>query len=99
MSTKYKFLDKQGVYSTTSTVVGWLDVFTRNMYKDILFNSIRFCQLNQGLFVFAWVIMTNHQHMICSFHAKQDPGLLLKNIKSFKAITLIDAVMNNPKGS
>lgn len=25
MSTKYKFIDKQGVYFTTSTVVGWLD--------------------------------------------------------------------------
>ena len=74
MSTKYKFIDKQGVYFTTSTVVGWLDVFTRDVYGDILLDSIRFCQKNQGLSVHAWVLMTNHLHMICSFHAKQEQG-------------------------
>jgi len=72
MSTKYKFIDKQGVYFTTSTVVGWLDVFTRDVYKDILLDSIRVCQLNQGLSVHAclpdcviqaWVLMTNPARM------------------------------------
>ena len=43
MSTKYKFIDKQGVYFTTSTVVEWLDVFTRDVYRHILLDSIRFC--------------------------------------------------------
>lgn len=99
MSTKYKFIDKQGVYFTTSTVVGWLDVFTRDVYRDILLDSIRFCQKNQGLTVHARVLMTNHLHMICSFHAKQEPGLLLKNMKSFTAIKMIDAIINNPKES
>jgi len=99
MSTKYKFVDKQGIYFTTSTVVEWLDVFTRDVYRDILLNNIRFCQKNQGLSVHAWVLMTNHLHMICSFHAKQEPGLVLKNMKSFTAINLIDAIINSPKES
>jgi REP element-mobilizing transposase RayT len=99
MSTKYKFIDKQGVYFTTSKVVGWADVFTRDVYRNILLDSIRFCQKNQGLSVHAWVLMTNHLHMICSFHAKQEPGLVLKNMKSFTAIKLIDAIINNPKES
>jgi putative transposase len=51
MSTKYKFTDKQGVYFTTSTVAGWTDIFTRDIYPDILLNSIRYCQNNQGLIV------------------------------------------------
>ena len=97
MSTKYKFIDKQGVYFTTSTVVGWLDVFTRDVYRDILLDSIRFCQKNQGLSVHAWVLMTNHLHMICSFHAKQEPGLLLKNMKRFTAIKLIRRHYKQPK--
>ena len=46
MSTKYKFVDKEGIYFTTSTVVDWVDVFTRDIYRDILLDSIRFCQLN-----------------------------------------------------
>ena len=99
MITKYKFIDKQGVYFTTSTVVGWADVFTRDVYRNILLDSIRFCQKNQGLSVHAWVLMTNHLHMICSFDAKQEPGLVLKNMKSFTAIKLIDAIINKPKES
>ena len=40
-----------------------------------------------------------HLHMICSFDAKQEPGLVLKNMKSFTAIKLIDAIINNRKES
>ena len=35
MSTRYKFVDNSAVYFTTSTVAGWTDVFTREMYKTI----------------------------------------------------------------
>jgi putative transposase len=43
--------------------------------------------------------MTNHLHLICSFHGKQEPALVLKNMKSFTAMKLIDAVIKNPKES
>lgn len=99
MSTKYRFTDRQGVYFTTSTIVGWLDLFTRDIYREIILDSIRFCQQNQGLAVHAWVLMTNHLHMICSFQGKQEPALVLKNIKSFTAVKLIDAIVNNLKES
>ena len=46
MSTKYKFTDKEGIYFTTFTVAGWVDVFTRDTYREILLDSIRFCQAN-----------------------------------------------------
>ena len=62
MSTKYKFTDKRANYFITGTVVGWTDVFTKNIYKNILVDSIKYCQANQGLQVHAWVIMTNHFH-------------------------------------
>jgi hypothetical protein len=41
MSTRYKVIDKEAVYFTTSTVVGWCDVFTRDCYKTILFTALR----------------------------------------------------------
>ena len=66
MSTRYKFIDNEGVYFTTSTVTGWTDVFTREIYKKILLDSIRHCQQSQGLKIHAWVLMTNHLHTICS---------------------------------
>ncbi len=99
MSKKYRFTDKCGVYFTTSTVVGWLDVFTRDVYREILLESIRYCQRNQGLSVHAWVLMTNHLHMICSVRENKDPALVLKNMKSFTAIKMMDAIINNPAES
>lgn len=99
MSSKYKFIDNEGIYFVTSTVVGWADVFTRNIYRDLLLDSFRFCQKNQGLQIHAWVLMPNHFHLICSFLGKEGPGKVLKNIKSFTAIKLIDAIVNNPQES
>ena len=40
--------------------------FARIIYKDILTDSIRYCQKNKGLELYRWVIMTNHVHMIIS---------------------------------
>lgn len=99
MSKKYKFNDKEGIYFVTSTVVDWIDIFTRNIYRDILINSFRFCQLNQGLQIHAWILMPSHFHLICSFINNKDPGLVIKNIKSFTAIRLIDAIINNQQES
>ena len=99
MSTKYKFTDMEGVYFITSTVVDWIDLFTRNVYKDILLKSFRFCQEKQGLQIHSWVLMSNHFHMICSFINKHNPGMVIKNIKSFTAMKLIDAVINSPQES
>ena len=99
MSSKYKFINPEAVYFVTGTVVDWIDVFTRNIYRDILLNSFRHCQINQGLQIHAWVLMPNHFHMICSCINNNEPGMVLKNIKSFTAMKIIDAIINNPKES
>jgi putative transposase len=99
MSTKYKFADIEGFYFITSTVVDWIDVFSRNIYREILLDSFRFCQEKQGLQIHAWVLMTNHFHMICSFINNPNPGKVIKNIKSFTAMKLIDTIINNQQES
>lgn len=98
MSTKYKFTDRQASYFVTSTVVGWIDIFTRDIYRTILLDSFKFCQKNQGLQIHAWVLMTNHFHMIYSC-TNNDPGMVMKNIKSHTAIKLIDTIINNSRES
>jgi len=99
MSIRYKFIDKKAVYFTTSTVVGWTDIFTREIYKTILLDSIRHCQINQGLILHGWVLMTNHLHTIFSFKEGKDPGQVWRNIKSFTAMKIIDAKIKNSKES
>jgi REP element-mobilizing transposase RayT len=99
MSSKYKFVNTDGVYFVTATVVDWVDVFTRDEYRDILMDSFRFCQEKQGLRIYGWVLMTNHLHLICSSTDKSGIAMVMKNIKSFTAMKLINAIINNPKES
>jgi REP element-mobilizing transposase RayT len=51
-------------YFLTMTVVNWIDVFSRKNHRDILVNSLKYCQEKKGLYIFAYVIMTNHVHLI-----------------------------------
>ena len=72
MSRKYKFNNEAGLYLVTMVTVYWLDVFTRRLYKDIVINSLKYCIAEKGLIVYAFVIMSNHIHLIIS---KRENGL------------------------
>lgn len=76
MSTKYKFHDPGGLYFVSFAVVGWIDVFTRRIYSDLLLESLTYCRKEKGLNLHAWVIMSNHVHLIVSSR----DGYLLPNI-------------------
>ena len=39
MSSNYKFHNPEGVYFVSFAIVEWLDVFTRNEYKDIIIDE------------------------------------------------------------
>jgi putative transposase len=62
----YIIHDQQAVYFLTFTVVGWIDIFTRQAYNDIMIESFKFCQQNKGLHLHAYVIMSNNVHLIAS---------------------------------
>jgi len=64
MSRKYKIGDQNAIYFVTFAAVYWIDVFTRILYKDIVVESLNYCIENKGLKVYAWVIMSNHLHLI-----------------------------------
>ncbi|MCW3787841.1 transposase [Plebeiibacterium sediminum] len=81
MSRNYKFHNPEGVYFVSFAVVEWLDVFTRNEYKDIIIDSLRYCQKEKGMEIFAWCIMTNHVHLIFRIINGQKPELLLGDFK------------------
>ena len=62
----YKIRNKDGIHFITFAVVEWVDVFTRKEYRDILLDSIKYCQNEKGLILHAWCIMSNHVHMVIS---------------------------------
>ena len=81
----------------TLTIVGWVDVFSRKEYKDILVENLKYCQEKENLQIFCYVIMTNHIHLIVR-HDK-DLGYLLGRFKSYTAKKIISAIENNDKES
>ena len=83
MGNTYSIRDQKAQYFVTFTVHQWIDVFTRPIYVDIILESIRYFQQNKGLQVYAWVIMSNHMHMIISTKT----GKLSDIIRDFKKYT------------
>ena len=87
MSRKYKFWDSQKMYFISFATVYWIDVFTRNEYKDELVNSFKYCQQKKGLEIYAWCIMPSHVHLIISSRDKplQD---IVRDLKSHTSVQL-----------
>lgn len=83
MSTGYKIAEKDGLYYLTFQIVGWVDLFTRKIYRDIAVDSFRYCQQNKGLCLFAYVFMSNHIHLL----AQSEHEDLSGTIRDFKSYT------------
>ncbi|MES2703513.1 MAG: transposase [Bacteroidota bacterium] len=99
MGFAYKITDQQGLYYITATVTQWVDVFSRACYADILIDSLEFCKKNKGLQIYAWVIMSNHLHMICSCADGYDLSDTLRDFKKFTATVIVDAIRSNKSES
>ncbi|MEO7081246.1 MAG: transposase [Flavobacteriales bacterium] len=99
MSRSYKFHDPEGIYFISFATVQWVDVFTRREYKDIVVESLRHCQEKKGLLLYAWVIMSNHVHMIAAAaegHALPD---ILRDLKKYTASQILNAITENSQES
>ena len=85
-------------YFLTLTVAGWINVFTRDIYTDIIYENLEYCRKNNGLEIFAYVIMSNHIHLI----ARQKDGKLndwLRDFTNYTAKKLLSAIEDNPNES
>jgi putative transposase len=97
MSHKYKTVEGK-LYYVTLTVVGWIDVFTRRDYVEEIIKNLKYCQENKGLEIFAYVIMTNHMHLVC----RTNQGTInevFRDFKSYTAKKLIKMISENQQES
>lgn len=99
MSRNYKFHNPEGVYFVSFAVVEWIDALTRSEYKDIVLESLRYCQQEKGMEVFARCIMTNHMHLVFRSIKGQKPELLLGDFKRFTSNSIVKAIEENPRES
>jgi putative transposase len=95
MAHGFQIRNQNALHFVTITTVGWIDIFAYKRYRDIIVDSLNFCITKKGLVVHAWVIMSNHVHLICR---AQEPYLLsnlIRDFKSFTAKEIIQEVMKN----
>ena len=80
------------IYFLTLTVVDWVDVFTRPVYRHEVVESLKFCQRKKGLELYAWVLMSNHLHLLASAAEGYNLSDILRDFKKFTSKTIIDKI-------
>ncbi|RRQ50221.1 hypothetical protein DZC72_06560 [Maribacter algicola] len=95
MSGNYKFHNHEGLYFVSFAVAKWLDVFSRNEYKDILIESLSNCQNKKGKEIMAWCIMTNHINLVFRCICPERPEQVLGDLKRYTSNQIVKAIKEN----
>lgn len=95
----FKIYDSQQAHFITFAVVDWIDVFTRPVYKQIIIESLRYCQKDKGLRIHGWCLMTNHIHLMVSAREGYHLSEILRDFKKFTAKSILADLEQNKKES
>jgi putative transposase len=95
MSRAYKIQNPEGIYFLSFATVGWIDIFTRDEYKDILVSSLRHCQTEKGLQIHAWVIMTNYIHLVASVKAGFSLVDVVRDFKRHTSKVILKSILDS----
>ncbi|MEQ6119600.1 transposase [Reichenbachiella sp. MALMAid0571] len=99
MSEKYKIRDQSKLYFVTFATMAWVDALSRWYYKDIFLESIRYCQKEKGLEVYAWCIMSNHVHLILRSSGQRKPQDIIRDFKKYTSVHICKAIEENQQES
>ncbi len=93
MPSGYQIINQGAVHYMTFQIVFWIDIFSRESYREIVIDSLKYCQKEKGLEVFAFVIMSNHIHIL----ARSETNSLSDTVRDFKKHTskkIIEEIIN-----
>jgi REP element-mobilizing transposase RayT len=94
----YKIRNQAAIHFITFAVVEWVDVFSRKEYRDIVLDSIRFCQQEKGLLLHCWCIISNHLHLVISTR-NENLSDVLRDFKKYTSKQIIKAISKNKQES
>ena len=95
MVTRYRFGDSQYPHFITFAVINWIDALSRPAYKDILINSLKYCQQEKGFIINGWVIMSNHVHLIARSKPDIELADTIRDLKKFTSKKIEEAIRQN----
>jgi len=90
MSDSYQIKNQTAPHFLTVQIVGWADVFTRAVYKDIIIDSFRYCRTKKDLWIHAYVIMSNHIH--CVLSSESNLSSIVRDFKKFTSKSIFKAI-------
>lgn len=99
MPSKYIISDHQSPHFISFATVQWVDVLSRPIYKDIIIDSLRYCQQEKGMILYAYVIMNNHVHLIAAAREGFNLSDILRDFKKFTSKKLFSSVEENDQES
>jgi len=82
MSEAYKIKAQKGMDFLTLQIVNWVDIFTRRISRDIVIDSFKYSIKNKNFEIYAYVIMSNHIHLLCKSNTDDLNGTI-RDSKSF----------------
>jgi REP element-mobilizing transposase RayT len=91
MPTGYQIKDQTAAYYLTFQGVFWIDIFAYSKYRDIIIDSLKFCQKDKGLEIFAWAIMSNHIHLLAR-SSKDDLSGTIRDFKKYTSKAIIEMI-------
>ena len=97
MSTKYKATVVGEAYFITITTVGWVDVFTRLKQRYILIDSLKYCQKERGLEIYAYCIMSSHIHLLCKGTERETLASIIRDFKKFTSKKIVQTIIEFPE--
>ena len=86
-------------YILTFAVVNWIDVFSREYYKEIIVESLKFCISEKGLNLHGWVIMSNHTHLIATAKEGFELVNIIRDLKKYTSKMIITSIETNMQES
>ena len=94
----YKINNPNGVYFLTIQVLGWVDIFSRKKCCNIIIASMNYCRTHKHLELHAYVIMSNHIHLIVSSN-NECLAETIRDFKRFTARQILEFIYTNPSES
>ena len=96
MKEGYVIRDQKLPHFITSTVVDWIDVFTRQTYRDIVIECFNYCIKNKGMILYGYIIISTHIHLIVQSEEGKLSDLI-RDFKKFIAKNILDKIQNSPE--
>lgn len=81
----------------TITIIDWVDLISRPVYKHKIVESLQYCQKNKGLIIFAYVIMPSHLHLTVKSIASFKLEETIRDFKNYTSKEFINTIKEIPE--